>query len=88
MICEVVWVLRGAYCLVKEELVDVLDRLLATSQLFIEDREAVRRAFADFRTGPGDLADDLLGQGNREVVCPATATFDRKLKKNKLFQVL
>jgi predicted nucleic-acid-binding protein len=88
VLCELVWVLRGAYGIEKTTIVGVLERLLATAQFTIDEKDVVRRALDDYREGKGDFADYLIGWHGREAGCRATATFDRRLKGSALFQVL
>lgn len=88
VLCELTWVLRGAYSFDKATLVSVLERILATAQFVIDQKDVVRRALEDYRTGRADFADYVIGQRSREAGCGATATFDRRLKGNKMFQVL
>ena len=51
VLCELTWVLRGAYKISKDDLLLTLDRLLATSQFVIGDKDVVRRAVAAYRSG-------------------------------------
>ncbi len=88
VLCELVWVLRGAYGLEKHAVVTVLDRMLSTVQFEIEEKDLVRRALDDYRTGRGDFADYMIGQLNRDAGCAETVTFDRRLKGGRLFRVL
>lgn len=88
VLCELVWVLRGAYGFDKTEVIAVLEKMLATTQFYIEDRDLVRRALENFATGPGDFPDYLLGSKNAQAGCHKTATFDRTLKRSALFTIL
>lgn len=88
VLCELVWVLRGAYGLDKPAVVAVLDRMLSTVQFEIEQKDVVRRALEDYRSGRGDFADYMIGQRNLDAGCSETATFDRLLKGNRMFRVL
>lgn len=88
VLCEVVWVLRGAYEIEKETVADALGRILDAAQFHIEDRDLLREAVDSFRSGQGDFADYVLGLRNRRVGCGATATFDKALKKSGLFAQL
>jgi predicted nucleic-acid-binding protein len=87
VLCELVWVLRGAYGLEKLAVVAVLERMLSTVQFEIEEKDIVRRALADYRSGRGDFADYVIGERNLDVGCAETATFDRRLKGNRMFRV-
>jgi predicted nucleic-acid-binding protein len=88
VLCELVWVLRGAYGYDKPTVVDTLERILSTVQLDIGEKDLVRRALEDHRLGSGDFADYLIGHSNREAGCGSTATFDRRLKSSAVFRVL
>jgi predicted nucleic-acid-binding protein len=88
VLCELVWVLRGAYGLDKPALVNVLEQLLAAGQFSLADRDLITDALAAFRAGAGDFADYVLGYRNRKLGCTVTATFDRPLKRSDLFQQL
>lgn len=88
VLCELVWVLRGPYALDKAEVVASLERILATAQLEIDQKDLVREALEDYRGGSGHFADYVIGRRGREAGCEHTATFDRRLKTSSLFQVL
>lgn len=88
VLCELVWVLREAYKLGKPVIMDALARILSTAQFLVEDPDACRHALALYGSSPGDFADYLLASRNRRVGCSTTATFDRKLRRNELFEVL
>ena len=88
VLCELVWVLRGAYSLDKAAVVSALERILSTAQLEIDEKDVVREAVEDYRTGGGDFADYVIGRRGREAGCERTATFDRRLKTSGLFRVL
>ena len=88
VLCELAWVLRGAYGFDRVTIASTLERILATAQLAFEDKDVVRRAFEDYRAGKADFADYLIGHSGQAAGCAATATFDRRLKGNKVFQIL
>jgi predicted nucleic-acid-binding protein len=77
VLCEVVWVLTGAYDATKGEVVDVIDQLLRTRQLQIGHRDSVREALEAYRRSDADFADCLLGALNEAAGCEETVTFDR-----------
>jgi predicted nucleic-acid-binding protein len=88
VLCELVWVLRAAYGSKKDHLILVLEKILATAQFIVEDRDLVIEALADFRDGSGDFPDYLIGRRNQREGCASTGTFDRNLRKSELFTVL
>jgi len=86
--CKLVWVLESAYGYAKQEIADVLEKMLATRQFEIETKDIVRQAVHDYRRGIGDIADYLIGRVNHSHGCDPTATFDRALKNSPFFDVL
>jgi AbrB family looped-hinge helix DNA binding protein len=88
VLCELVWVLRGAYDLDKDTVCAALDKILAAAQFSIDDRDRVREALSQYRAEGADFADYLLGSRNRGAGCSATVTFDRALKGSALFHLL
>ena len=88
VLCEMVWVLETAYEFNKNEISDVLDRVLVTKQFEIERKDITRQAVHDYREGRGELADYLIGRINQAHGCDATASFDRVLKNATSFMVI
>lgn len=88
VLCEIVWVLRGAYGFARNAVLLALDRILETAGFRVEDRDFVRDALEEFRRGRGDFADYVVGVRNRAAGCSTTVTFDRSLKGSELFSVL
>ncbi|HEX9688015.1 MAG TPA: type II toxin-antitoxin system VapC family toxin [Thermoanaerobaculia bacterium] len=88
VLCEIVWVLRGAYRLGKKSILLALDRILETEGFRVEDQDLVREALEEFRLGRGDFADYAIGARNRAAGCEDTVTFDRSLKGSGLFAVI
>jgi len=88
VMCEVVWVLRDAYQYSKAEVVDALDRILATVQFEVGSKDLVRRALDRYRIGSADFADYLIGMMGEHAGCEETATFDHRLRSAPGFRVL
>jgi predicted nucleic-acid-binding protein len=80
-LCELVWVLSRGHGYRRSEIARVIEELLASQDLRLEDHEAVRAALRMYRDSGIDFADALIGQVNRARGCEATATFDRKAAK-------
>lgn len=87
VLCELVWVLRGAYELDRSLVAGTLERILATAQFEIEQKDIMYDALADYQKGAGDFADYVIGHRGREAGCEHTATFDKRLKASTLFRV-
>jgi predicted nucleic-acid-binding protein len=88
VLCELVWVLESAYGYPKDTIVAVLEMLLRTSQLKIEDAQSAWTAFRLYQKGKADYADCLLGATNRLAGCDLTVTFDQAALKLEGFQPL
>ena len=65
----------------RAEIGPVVEKLLASQELILEDDGAVRAALHAFMTRNVDFADALIGEVNRARGCDVTATFDRKAAK-------
>lgn len=88
VLCELVWVLESAYGYSKDTIVNVLDKLLRTSQLMVEDAQSAWTAFRMYQKGKADFSDCLLGATNRSDGCDLTVTFDQAASKLDGFQLL
>ncbi len=88
VLCELVWVLDAAYGFGRKDIAGVLEKILVTKQLELEQKDILRQAVGDYAHGKGDLADYLIGRINHEHGCDHTATFDRALKDAPVFEVL
>jgi len=88
VLCELSWVLRGAYKVGKTDLVETLDRLLLTTQFVIGDKDVVRAALEAYREGRADFADYVIGAIHQEAGCARTVTLDRRLRGRPQFQIL
>ena len=84
VLLELEWVMRGAYQSTREQFAGVLDHLLSSPQVSVEDRLSVEAALVGHRNGL-DFADALHHATYR--TCDAMASFDdRKFgrRANKL----
>ncbi|MEJ2435481.1 MAG: type II toxin-antitoxin system VapC family toxin [Pseudolabrys sp.] len=77
-LCEMIWVLVRGHRFDRSRAAEVVSRLMASSEIMLEDDEAVRAALRIFLETNIDFADALIGEVNRVRGCEATATFDRK----------
>ena len=87
-LCELVWVLTSAHGYGRGETAEVLEELTASSDIVLEDVDAVRKAIAIFKRRAIDFADILIGEVNRARGCRATGTFDRKAARLDGFVLL
>jgi predicted nucleic-acid-binding protein len=80
-LCETVWVLTRAHGYDRSKIVSVIEELLASQDMILENAESVRAALHVFATHSVDFADALIAQVNRSHGSDETATFDRKAAK-------
>jgi predicted nucleic-acid-binding protein len=89
VLCELVWALRGgAYRQGRDVIVQALEALLASTVFALQHRDLVRRALDDYREGPGDFADYLIGWQDDAAGCAGALTFDRRLEGCDRFSMI
>ncbi|MEO0348833.1 MAG: type II toxin-antitoxin system VapC family toxin [Cyanobacteria bacterium P01_A01_bin.15] len=89
VLCELVWVLRGAsYRFQKEEIIQVLEAMFHSDAFEFENRSTVDQALQRYKQGKADFSDYLIGAVSRQAGCTETASFDGKLKGEKGFWCL
>ena len=66
----------------------VLEKLLRTSQLKIEDVQAAWTAFRVYQKGKADFTDCLMGTTNRLEGCETTVTLNQAASKPEGFRVI
>lgn len=88
VLCELAWVLRGAYRFDRQAIATSLERMLEASMFSFDDRDLLRRALAQYAEGDGDFADYVIGERNSKAGCTSTATFDRALRGDEGFSLL
>ena len=80
-VVELVWVLAGCYDLSKDEISEVLETLLRTKEIIVQNSSIVWKAVRLFKAGKADFADCLIELSSKEAGCGFTATFDRDAVK-------
>jgi predicted nucleic-acid-binding protein len=88
VLCEIVWVLDSGYGLSRSEITRALERILATAQFEIVDKDLALAALDDFRRSTADFSDCLIGRRNRAAGARETVTFDRSLRRLDGFRLL
>jgi predicted nucleic-acid-binding protein len=88
VLCELVWVLRTVYHLGREKISSILGSIFSVGSFEVQDRDLAELALEEYRTGPGDFADYLIGWQNRHAGCDDTLSFDGHLKGHPGFTVL
>ena len=75
---ELAWVLERTYRLGRGPLAAVVERLLQTETLRVQNDTEVFAAMLELRHGHADFADALIAALARSAGCRHTATFDRR----------
>ena len=88
VICELVWTLRRGFRFGRAQIADVVDRILKSRILEIEDYDALGFAFYLYQTSGADFADCLLGVTNGLLGCERTVTFDRRAAELDEFELI
>lgn len=88
VLCELVWVLEDAYDYSRRDIETVLDRILRTAQFRFDHKEQLWLALYDYRAGPADFSDYLIGRLGTQAGCAETLTFDTSLKNSPHFLLL
>lgn len=88
VLAEIAWTLAAGYGYSRHQIADAIGRIMETVQLQIESSTDVAAALVEYRAGPADFADCLIGHTNRTADCSRTVTFDRKAAKLDTFELL
>jgi predicted nucleic-acid-binding protein len=78
VIAELVWVLQFSYRFSKREIADVVEKLLRSAELMIENTEIVAQALRESRVSRADFADCLIERSAHAAGCQYTVTFDKR----------
>jgi predicted nucleic-acid-binding protein len=78
VIAELVWVLQHSYRLNKHEIAEVVEKLLRSAELMLENAEIVAQALREFRRSRADFADCLIERCAHAAGCQHTVTFDKR----------
>ncbi len=87
VLCELAWVLKSSYGYGREDIAAIIERLLHTAELRIEDPDVAGAALDAHRAGH-DFADVYIAASNRLRGCDVTVTFDRRAARLPLFALM
>jgi predicted nucleic-acid-binding protein len=76
-LAELIWALKSIYRFNQEGVIGVVETLLASDDLVIEQSDDMRRALWLYRIGKADFADCMIAVTARTAGCSKTVTFDR-----------
>ena len=78
---EFVWVMSRSYKFERNVIVEILQLILRSEELVLEEAKTVWKAFHLFASAKVDFADCLIGQAGHIAGCEYTATFDAAAAK-------
>mgnify|MGYP001559583188 CR=1 FL=1 len=78
VLAEVVWVSESLYGAARQEVADIVRRILSIRQLVVQDAETAWKALRLFESGKADFADCLVTCTAIAAGCESVATFDRQ----------
>ena len=73
---EMVWVMQGAYKASKAEIVAILQKLLQTREIVVQDAEIALQTLARFADSKAGFADCLIERIGHRHGCEYTVSFD------------
>ena len=85
---ELVWVMQSCYKSTKIEIVNILETILSTRELIIENAETVFRATHVYSGSGADFADCLIERSANKAGCEYSVTFDIDAMKHAGFRGL
>jgi predicted nucleic-acid-binding protein len=88
VLSEVVRVLESAYGYDKGAVVTMLERLLSTHEVEVEDADVALAALHDYRRSTAGFTDCLIGHRNAARGCSETGSFDKRAKGVSGFKML
>ena len=87
-LCEIAWVLADCYDAGKVQIAAVIEGLLGSRQLVVEEAEVVWKALRTWDKSSADFSDALLGQVLRARGCDKVVTFDKAAARLPDFELL
>lgn len=81
VLVEVVWVSESCYGAAREEVAEIVRRILSIRQLVVQDAETVWKALRLFESCKADFADCLIARSAVGAGCKSVVTFDKDASK-------
>ncbi len=85
---ELVWVMQSCYEATKPEIVAILETLLSTRELLVENAETAINALKIFAKSKADFSKCLIERSANKAGCEYSVSFDTKAVKTAGFQLL
>jgi predicted nucleic-acid-binding protein len=87
-LCEIAWVLAECYDADKSRISGVIEALLGSRQLVVEDAELAWKTLRAWDKSTADFSDALLGQVLLARGCEKVVTFDKAASRLAGFELL
>jgi len=87
-LCEIAWVLAECYEADKARIVEVMEGLLGSKQVLVEESDLVWKALRAWDKSAADFSDALLGQVAIARGCEKIVTFDKSAARLTGFELL
>ena len=87
-LAETVWVLTRTYRLNRRRIVSILESLLVSREIVVEQSEMVREALRLYRSGKADFPDCLIALSATAAGCSRTVTFDWRAARDAGMELL
>ena len=81
VLVEVVWVSESCYGATREQVADIVRRILSIKQLAVQEAETAWKALRLFESSKADFADCLVANSAAAAGCKSVVTFDRQASK-------
>lgn len=85
---ELVWVMQSCYQAKKVEIVQILQMLLATKELIVENAETAIKALRVYSGSKADFSDCLIERSANRAGCDYSVSFDANAIRDAGFQKL
>lgn len=83
VLAETVWVMEDLYAAKREQIASIVEDLLQTGALVVQDAEQAWAALSRYRGGMADFADYLIERTCAALGSETVYTFDRKAAREK-----
>jgi len=81
VLVEVVWVSESSYGAAREDVADIVRRILSIKQLVVQDAETAWKALRLFESSKTEFADCLVERSAMAAGCKSVVTFDKQAAK-------
>jgi predicted nucleic-acid-binding protein len=88
VVVELIWVLEVSYSFKRTQVEQVLEKLLQSKELALEQAETLWQALRRSRASGADITDCLIERRAHSAECDYTITFDRKAARRAGMRLL